>query len=227
MHSHRNTGLHALRSNTTYSAMRKFPKSFSDILTMKYRWPKKGDRLLRASGDWETAVHFEPHAMSRDAFLWDGYMTAGAALIDEAERRPHDRHGLIYPILFNYRHGLEIAMKWTISMYGRLGEMRLDERDHNLLDLWNKCRTILASVERPGEEEATKAVGQVVKDFHDVDKAATAFRYSTDKNGGTIVLPNHAIDLQNLQEVMEAVNNFFKGADGMLSDILSAVPDYY
>jgi hypothetical protein len=219
--------LRAPLSNTTFCDMREFPKTFSDILTMKYRWPKKGDRLLRASEDWETAVNFEPHPMSRDAFLWDGYMTAGAALIDEAEHRSHDRHVLIYPVLFNYRHGLETAMKWTISMYGRLAGVRLDELDHDLWSLWKKCRAILESVERPDENAAVTAVEQIVKDFHDIDKAAIAFRYSTDRNGGTIVLPNQAIDLQNLQHVMEAVDNFFKGADGMLSNIQSAVPDEY
>lgn len=207
--------------------MREFPKSFSEILTMKNRWPKRGDRLLRASGDWETAVQFEPHPMSRNAFLWDGYMTAGAALIDEAERRPQDRHGLIYPILFNYRHGLEIAMKWTIGMYGRLGDVRLDELDHDLWSLWKKCQAIVESVERPDEDEALKAVEQIVKDFHDIDRAAMTFRYSTDRKGGTIVLPDKPIDLRNVQHVMEAVDNFFKGADGMLSDVLSAVPDDY
>jgi hypothetical protein len=194
---------------------------------VKNRWPNKGDRLLRASEDWQTAVHFESHQTSRDAFLWHGYMTAGAALIDEAERRSHDRHALVYPILFNYRHGLEIAMKWTIEMYGRLAEVRLDEPDHNLLSLWKKCRRILESVERRDEDEALDAVERIVKDFHEIDKSAMAFRYSTNKHGATILLPDKAIDLQNVQHVMEAVDNFFQGADGMLSDIRSAAPDHY
>ena len=71
---------------------------------------------------------------ARDAFIWDGYMTGGAALIDEAERRPQDRDGLVYPILFNYRHGLETALKWIIERYGRLASVRLDpnDRSHDL-----------------------------------------------------------------------------------------------
>jgi len=152
-------------------------------------------------------------------------MTAGAALIDEAERRPHDRHGLVYPILFNYRHGLEAAMKWTIELYGSLANVELDELDHDLWHLWEKCRAILQSVPRPHDDEALRAVEQIVKDFHDVDKNALAFRYSKNKRGATMLLPDKPIELQNLQHVMEAVDNFFKGADGMLSDIISAAPD--
>ncbi|HEY3836110.1 MAG TPA: hypothetical protein VGL72_06045 [Bryobacteraceae bacterium] len=207
--------------------MRKFPELFSDILIMENRWPRKGDRLLRTSDDWQTAATFAPHQISRDAFLWDGYMDAGAALIDEAERRPHQRFTLIYPILFNYRHGLETAMKWTIGMYGGPGHVTLDELDHDLWSLWKKCRAILESVPCPDGEEALNAVEQIVKDFHDLDKNAMAFRYSTNRNGRTILLPDKPVDLQNVQHVMEAVDNFFKGADGMLSDILSGAPNYF
>ena len=207
--------------------MRKFPKSSSDILKMEYRWPRKGDRLIRDSDDWQTAATFAPHQVSRDAFIWDGYMEAGATLIDEAERRSHQRFTLVYPILFNYRHGLETAMKWTIGMYGRLGNVTLDELDHDLWSLWKKCRAIMESVERPDGDEALNAVEQIVRDFHDLDKNAMAFRYSTNKNGATILLPDKGIDLQNVQHVMEAVDNFFKGADGMLSDTLSAAPDHF
>src|SRR5271170_7913980 len=105
--------------------MRTFPKTFSDILTMRNLWPKKGDRLLPSTDDLKTAATFTPDQLARDAFIWDGYMTAGAAMIDEAERRPHQRYTLVYPILFNYRHGLEIAMKWTIDMYGGLANVQL------------------------------------------------------------------------------------------------------
>lgn len=206
--------------------MRTFPKTFSDILKIEHRWPKKGDRLLRASDDWQTAVSFTPHQTSREAFIWDGYMTAGAALIDETERRPQDRHSLIYPILFNYRHGLETAMKWTIEQYGCIANVHLDEIDHDLWGLWSLCKKILFATSPGDGDEAMLAVEQIVKDFHALDKNATALRYSKNKNGATILLPNKPIDLQNVQHVMEAVDNFFKGTDGFLSDLASAQPDY-
>jgi hypothetical protein len=206
--------------------MRKFPKNFSDILTTEYRWPKKGDRLLVSSDDWQTAASFARHQISREAFIWDGYMTAGAALIDEAQRRPHDRNMLLYPILFNYRHGLEAAMKWTIERYGRLAHVELDVLDHDLWSLWEKCKAILSPVATSDDDETLKVVEQVVKDFHGLDKRALALRYSKKKNGRVILLPDKPIDLENVQRVMEAVDNFFKGADGLLADVETASPDY-
>jgi hypothetical protein len=172
------------------------------------------------------AASFAPYQISREAFIWDGYMTAGAALIDEAQRRPHDRNILLYPILFNYRHGLEAAMKWTIERYGRLAHVELDVPDHDLWSLWEKCKAILTAVPTSDDDEPLRVVEQVVKDFHGLDKHAVALRYSKNKNGRVILLPDKPIDLENVQRVMEAPDNFFKGADGLLADIESPNVDY-
>ena len=68
--------------------------------------------------------------------------------------------------------------------------------------------------------EAIAAVERVIKEFHDMDRYATAFRYSTNRDGTRIDLPDIRIDLENLQQVMEAVNNFFEAVDGMLEHSL-------
>jgi len=208
-------------AHPTFDGMRKYPKTFEDILNQQYRWPKKGDRLLQPSGDWDTSAALENHPTARDAFIWDGFMTAGGALVDETEDRPFDRDQLIYPILFNYRHGLEMAMKWTIQHYGELADVAFDKRNHNLWSPWTRCKKIIVETRLPGDpDEPVRAVEQIVKDFHDIDKQSTAFRYSVDKNGCILELPTHRIDLKNLQEVMEGVNNFFQGSDGYLDNIM-------
>ena len=78
-----------------------------------FAWPSKADRLLRPEGDWTKMVSFEHHDIARHVHIWDGYIRAGAALIEQCECSDSrlDRHELVYPILFCYRHGLELAMK--------------------------------------------------------------------------------------------------------------------
>lgn len=112
-------------------------------------------------------------------------MTAGAALIDEAQRLPYERNLLLYPILFNYRHGLEVAMKWTIERYGRLATVKLDKRDHDLLALWRKCRTIFESVpsERIGRE-GIEAVERIVKYLHTLIRAENPFATQETRTAG-------------------------------------------
>ena len=50
-----------------------------------YRWPKKGDRLLKESQDWERGVKISNDIISRHVHIWDGNMSAGAILISACE----------------------------------------------------------------------------------------------------------------------------------------------
>ena len=43
-----------------------------------------------------------------------------------------------------------------------------------------------------------------------------AFRYSEDRNGVTLKLPDYPIGLDNIKDVMQAVEHFFSGVDGQL-----------
>lgn len=203
-------------------------KSFSEILSQQclwpqYLWPKRGDRLLRATDDRDKAVTFSSRAFDRHVHIWSGYMRAGAALVEEAEREAVDRHFLVYPILFNYRHGLELAIKWIIERYGGYVSLTLDRTDlnHDLWSLWTLCKKVFIEIE--GSEVVSdgtfKAVEQIVKDFHDLDKTGIGFRYSNNKDGLTIKLPDTPIDLGNVKNVMEAVDNYFSGVDGYLGDM--------
>jgi hypothetical protein len=186
------------------------------------RWPKKGDRLLRNSEDWDRGIDFSNDEVSRHVYIWSGYMTAGAALIEACEQDSYERHFLIYPILFNYRHGIELAMKWIILRYGRYSSVEIGEIEHhNMWQLWDLCKKII--IEVGSEDESIAVVEQVIKDFHDLDKSALAFRYSRNKKGAIIALPDGMIDLQNIRDVMDGASNFFDGVDGELDAHSSAV----
>ena len=84
-----------------------FTRFMDDALNS--RWPTKGDQLLKVSSDRDEG--FPQDGVSRHVLLWDGYMAAGNALDDACRKDPLERHDLIYPILFCYRHGVELAMK--------------------------------------------------------------------------------------------------------------------
>jgi hypothetical protein len=193
--------------------------------TDDYRSPNKGDRLLRRSDDWDRGVEFAKEPISRHVHLWDGYMTAAARLVELCSqgRCHYDRNFLIYPILFNYRHGLELAMKWIIVTYGGDGIDGIAGMDHGLWELWKRCCSI-AEQHGPVDEEATGIVEQIVKDFHDLDKAGINFRYGWSKDGKEIQLPTERIDLENMRAVMQGVASYFNGLDVWLDELSSAGP---
>lgn len=184
---------------------------------MSYRFPKKGDRLLRKTDDWDTGVSFSSDGISRHVHIWDGYMSAGEALVEDCRRNPQERHFMVYPILFAYRHAIELAMKWILTMYG--GYNANDIAHHDLWRLWKLCREVIGAA---GDEEATDAVEKIVKEMHDLDKSALAFRYGIDRNNEPPKLPEGLYDPENIRDVMTGVGHFFDGTDGMLSDLAGA-----
>ena len=175
------------------------------------RWPKKGDRLLKESHDWERSVKISNDIISRHAHIWSGNMSAGAILISAYEENNPGRHYLIYPILFNYRHAIELAMKWIIFMYGGYSTVQSDNyKHHNLWNLWRLCKKII--VELGLDDEAIPVVEQIIKDFHDLDGSGQNFRYAYSEDGTVVELPKYRIDLPHIRDVMEGVAHFFSGA---------------
>ena len=192
------------------------------VTKSKYRLPKKGDRLLREAQDRERGVTFPNDEISRHVFIWDGYMKAGELLVQAGEEQNYERHFLVYPILFNYRHAIELAIKWVITQYGSYSTVPVDDIEHhNLWKLWQICKQII--IEVGSESEAISIVEGVIKEFHDLDKSAQAFRYPSNKEGVPFVLPYRMIDLQNIRDVMEGISLFFNGVDGQLAHNSGAV----
>lgn len=180
-------------------------------------WPKTGDRLIKETKASSTPIGFSNDPISRQVFIWDGYTKAGRALIEQCERNPLDQHDLIYPILFCYRHSLELAMKWVVDQYGRYAvPPAVANKSHDLLQNWNICKDVIVSVGSDGDGPTLKAVEHVIKEFHNIDRTSTAFRYAHCIKGKFNNFPKTGIDLLNIRNVMEAIDNFFTGVDGQL-----------
>jgi hypothetical protein len=112
-----------------------------------------------------------------------------------------------------------MAMKWIVSRYGGYIGVPRPQTDHNLWQLWQSCKAVIIGI--GGEDGAIPIVEQAIKDFHDLDGSALAFRYSVDKNGALIPLPDAPIDLANLRDVMVGLGHFFDGADAQLDNYVS------
>lgn len=191
-----------------------------------FLWPQKGDRLLREANNADVSAAFDGNEISRHIFIGDGHMIAGARLIESCGESRLDRHLLIYPILSCYRQGLELAMKWVIAMYGKHANVSLskESQNHNLWGLWKLCNEVIEKIcGSDSDKDATAAVEQIIKDFHDLDKGAQAFRYPTTKSGKAFRLPGGLYDLNHLKESMQKLDNFFTGLDGMLDDYTSSM----
>jgi len=77
---------------------------------------------------------FSNNPTIRHAYIWHGNMRTAEVLIDASKEDPYERSILIYPILFNYRHAIELAMKWIIKIFGHYSAVQPEDLEHH--NLW-------------------------------------------------------------------------------------------
>jgi hypothetical protein len=190
--------------------------------SLETRWPRPDDRLLGKAGSWNSAIAFSDNPAERHALMLKGYFRAGDVLVDSCLKNLNEGHTLIYPILLCYRHALEMTMKGILDSYGHHYGVAAPKPNHSLLLLWEACKAIFTQIDDEGAAISTSAVEKLIKEFHDLDARAEAFRYPEKKDGTLIDLPDYPFDLIGLRDVIEGLKNFFSGADGYLNHLCSA-----
>lgn len=95
-------------------------KKFTDILEEEFRWPKAGDKLI-LPGQSGQGAYLARHHGERIYRLINGYKLAADLLVEEVAAETWRKDVLIYPIVFCYRHYLELILKSLLDDYGSMG----------------------------------------------------------------------------------------------------------
>jgi hypothetical protein len=140
--------------------------------------------------------------------------------------RDGEQDFLVYPIVFLYRHYIELELKELIRDGSRLlNKPRNRPAGHHLEKLWPQCRKILQEA-FPEEPHADfDAMGELLIQFAQVDPTSTGFRYPEDTQGKPSLPGVTHIDLANLSEVVRKMAGFFDGAGAKVSEYLSIQED--
>jgi hypothetical protein len=154
----------------------------------------------------------------RTVLMMGGYKEAADLLVEAAIAERFHRDQLVYPIVFCYRHYLELELKYIINNYGRLVGVPPNTEDHDLEELWPAARRVI-TLDRPETADpAIDAVEAAIAEFSKIDPSSFTFRYPTDKKGQPIAIGVEHLDLEQLRDTMKGIGNFFMGADGLLDE---------
>jgi hypothetical protein len=185
-------------------------RDYSPFDRVNERWPTKGDRIFSPGGDARPANSIG----ERNYRLGKGYKLAGDVLVQNFLGEPRDHDNLIYPILYCYRHYIEVTLKEVVEDHGQWVGITLSKKDHNLPELWKLFLQIAVAYHNDPSDDAAVAVSGCINEFAQVDPGSFAFRYARDKKrGGLIPLGFGTIDLVNVLDVMNGIQNFFECAD--------------
>jgi len=138
----------------------------------------------------------------------NGYKDAADFLVAHAEETRGDPRKLGPPILFLYRHHLELALKGLIrDCHGLLGRDEDFPKRHEIDKLWQLCCSLLHEIS-PGmsNSEEIQHTTRLMADFRKIDPISLAFRYPEDKDRNPPLLGGATFDLSTVREVVGKIS---------------------
>jgi hypothetical protein len=154
---------------------------------------EKKDRVTKRTNDLETHSRtwiYLDGAKFHDYDYAAAYKEAGDRLVRQLTRgrRTQFSPDLFMPILYLYRHSLELELK-NLVRFGS-GLLDRDEKlsnalgQHNLYELWHFVKKI-CEVAWPGSasDESISHIEELLLKLHAIDASGQNLRYSTDKSG--------------------------------------------
>jgi len=141
-----------------------------------------------------------------------GYKRAGDVLIKQVLSERSDRDNLVFPVLFNYRHYIELALKAIIEEHGPFAGVAPRSNNHRLPVLWDAFLQVAIKFQNDPTDAAAVAVGQCIGELAAIDANSTTFRYAKTIWGDVPALPER-LDLLQLYDAMNGIENFLECAD--------------
>ncbi|EJQ0716799.1 hypothetical protein NZN85_004471 [Salmonella enterica] len=185
--------------------------------------------LLASDSDWHNnaCLNYMP---DHGTAYTEGYRRAADILIGHIDASGRDQDFLVYPVLFLYRHHLELLIKQIIGLALTLAEEpdrhQYKKDDHNLNNLWPLAQKLILEVDDRYRPSDFKIVKEVVKVLHQADERATDFRYAR-RNDGTRSLDGiHYVNTRRFGEQMGEVSDLLDGVDNGLRYLLDCKAEW-
>lgn len=190
--------------------LKDFSRQMNEDESDRSAWPRVGDVIFRSDGDG--CVAWVP-GRPVWALYSEGYKRAGDIVVERLQETGRSADFLIYPVVFLYRHHLELLLKEVIiSGRQRLGEPEGCPIVHRFEELWPICRTVLESL-WPGSPRADlDAIEVCFRQFSDVDSNSMNFRYPLTRDGKPSLPTSGTINVENLQRVVNNMSTLLECA---------------
>ena len=179
---------------------------------MELRWPRRGDRLFRKGGRGTLAA-FTMASLRSEGLVATGFKNAADGLVEHVGRHGRD-DSLILPILFLYRHYIEMQLKdiaLHVHRWDGKGERYVRTHDLSLLVSVLDHPDLNEAQTSPEDEEARRAVRQCVLEFHRMDPRGTEMRYPEKA-------PLEQLDLGHLKSTMEGLANYLDAVSDQIQE---------
>lgn len=172
-------------------------------------YPQRGDTLFQRANVQNEKILFADWLAGDWAMYPDGYKMAADMVVDTMEGHAWEDR-LILPIIFMYRHYVELRIKHIILELDRLSGTRIDKDrfgKHNLQSLWHYLTAHLGCIRSEANKEIMAATERLLNELNSLDPDSMHFRYATDKERlNSMPLP-HSLSMIGFKNGMEKLKS--------------------
>jgi len=190
--------------------------------------PRKGDLLFRGDlPDGFNNACLNVSSGNDRALYLEGYRRGARFLVEHVVKDRHDQDFLVYPIIFLYRHHIELALKNLILQAPYLLSQALTKQeDENLLKhrlewLWRDFKPMLHTIWKaagwtPLPEADIEGLEDYIEQLAKMDADSFAFRYAHTKKGQPSLPGVTQINLRHFAETIERLADYFDALDAAI-----------
>lgn len=206
------------------------------------RHPRESDLLFPTGEQWaalspnergpgraNAGLHIQGEADSYAYVV--GYRRGAQILAEFSVGRTYETNVLVFPILYLYRHTIELHLKRIIPVAARLVDLPLKPEElkllaerptHRLDKLWSMFKPRLAQMLKNKQcevsDEEVKGIDSYIRQMSEVDEASVSFRYASSKDDEPHLGNLGHINIVRITEMLERLANYFYGFDEMIHE---------
>jgi hypothetical protein len=160
----------------------------------------------------------------------DGYRLAAELLIAKTETLTlGECNALIYPVVFLYRHHLELRLKYIVLVGQRLRHESIAPPTHHRLDtLWGECKRVIRERSIAVASGDRRDIEEVIEELARLDPSSDLFRYPMNKTAA-FPFPDELrqFNLSRLGTRLSKVSATLRHIAGMLDADLDLEMEFY
>lgn len=151
----------------------------------------------------------------------EGYRRAAEVLTEYVRTRHQDQDILIYPVLYSWRHHIELKLKAIArSASAFLNRPWTPPRDHDVGQLFGTARALAEECYAEFSEKLPAGglaeVRKAVANLRSIDAASMTFRYPEDLDGGKHLEGPHHINFAVVEAHMTGIADTLDGVESAL-----------
>ena len=202
--------------------------------------PKKEDILFRGDlPDWHNNACLNVRPTGDELAYTEGYRRAARCLVEHVSKTGRSQDFLVYPVIFLYRHNIELCLKEIIQAALQLLNRNADEKQkknlngHRLDDLWRDAKSLLSEVATSaGWQNLPKSdvdgIESYIRQISIIDPQSFSFRYARSKKGEKYIPPQlHHINLRHFLDHIETLVEYLDGLSEGLNSLLETQAEMY